>query len=166
MKQQLMQQFGLFWNERDTREKKMLVSATLVVIAALLYIIFLDPAISGRAKLEKQIPELHQQVAEISALSSQQARLASSLNQIIDPVTKESIETSLSTRGIKSQSLSVTDDIVRIQIQTVAYSNIMDWLLESQRASRLTVEEARLVALPENGQVSVTLMLKQQRGGL
>jgi len=102
----------------------------------------------------------------MSALSGQQIKLAASLSQIVEPVTKELVEASLSARGIKAQSLSVTDDIVRIQVQSVAYANMMDWLLESQRASRLTVEEAKVVALPENGQVSVVLMLKQQRGGL
>jgi len=164
--QQSKQQFDVFWNARDAREKKLLTSAVIVIFAAVIYAVFLEPAITGRTKLETQIPELRQQVAEISALSSQQAKLASGMNQVIDPVSKELVETSLSARGIKAQSLSVTDDIVRVQIQSVAYANIMDWLLESQRASRLTVEEARLIALPENGQVSATLMLKQQRGGL
>ncbi|MFZ6686152.1 type II secretion system protein GspM [Undibacterium sp. SXout11W] len=166
MKQQLIQQFELFWNERDERERKLLSSAAIVIILALLYFIFLDPAISGRQKLLTQIPVLRQQVAEMSALSGQQIKLAASLSQIVEPATKELVEASLSARGIKAQSLSVTDDIVRIQVQSVAYANIMDWLLESQRASRLTVEEAKVVALPENGQVSVVLMLKQQRGGL
>ncbi len=166
MKQQLIQQFEMFWNERDERERKMLSYAAIVIVLALLYLIFLDPAISGRQKLQTQIPILRQQVAEMSALSGQQIKLAASLSQIVEPVTKELVEASLSARGIKAQSLSVTDDIVRIQVQSVAYANMMDWLLESQRASRLTVEEAKVVALPENGQVSVVLMLKQQRGGL
>ncbi|MBC3861690.1 type II secretion system protein M [Undibacterium jejuense] len=166
MKHQLVQQFELFWSERDQRERKMLSSAAVVIVLTLVYLIFLDPAISGRQKLQTQIPVLRQQVAEISALSGQQIKLAASLSQIVEPVTKDIVEASLSARGIKTQSLSVTDDIVRIQIQTVAYSNMMDWLLESQRASRLTVEEAKVVALPENGQVSATLILKQQRGGL
>jgi len=166
MKQQIIQQFDLFWNERDARERKLLSAAAFVIVLALVYMIFLDPAITSTGKLQSQIPELRQQVAEISALSGQQIKLAASLTQIVEPVTKEIVEASLTARGIKTQSLSVTDDIVRIQIQTVAYSNIMDWLLESQRASRLTVEEARILALPESGQVSVTLMLKQQRGGL
>ena len=102
----------------------------------------------------------------MSALGGEQARLAAGLTQIVEPVTKEIMEGSLAARGIKTQSLSVTDDIVRIQIQSVGYANVMDWLLESQRALRLTVEEARVLALPESGQVSVTLVLKQQRGGL
>ncbi|MFZ6861245.1 type II secretion system protein GspM [Undibacterium sp. Ji67W] len=166
MKQQLIQQFEVFWNERDERERKILTSAAIVIVLALLYLIFLEPAISGRQKLQSQIPVLRQQVAEISALSGQQIKLAASLSQIVEPVTKELVEASLSARGIKTQSLSVTDEIVRIQVQSVAYANIMDWLLESQRASRLTVEEAKITALPESGQVSVVLMLKQQRGGL
>jgi len=166
MKQELIQQFKAFWNELDARERNMLASAGVFIALTLLYLVFLDPAISGRQKLQTQIPILRQQVAEISALSGQQMKLAASLSQIVEPVTKEIVEASLAARGIKAQSLSVTDDIVRIQVQTVAYANVMDWLLESQRASRLTVEEAKMTALPESGQVSVVLMLKQQRGGI
>ena len=123
MKQQIIQQFDLFWNERDARERKLLSAAAFVIVLALVYMIFLDPAITSTGKLQSQIPELRQQVAEISALSGQQIKLAASLTQIVEPVTKEIVEASLTARGIKTQSLSVTDDIVRIQIQTVAYSN-------------------------------------------
>ncbi|MBK1891571.1 type II secretion system protein M [Undibacterium sp. 14-3-2] len=166
MKKQLTQEFALFWEQRDARERRMLSIAAAVILLALVYQIFLDPALTGRTKLLKQIPVLRQQVAEISALSAQQSKLAAGLSQMIEPITRESVEASLATRGIKAQTLSVTDDIVRLQIQTVAYANIMEWLMETQKSSRLTVEEARFTALPEPAQVNVSLTLKQQRGGL
>jgi len=40
MKQQLIQQFEMFWNERDERERKMLSYAAIVIVLALLYLIF------------------------------------------------------------------------------------------------------------------------------
>lgn len=166
MMKQLKQEFDLFWGQRDARERRMLSIAAVVIVLALVYQIFLDPALTGRTKLLKQIPVLRQQVAEITALSVQKSKLAAGLSQMTEPVTRESVEASLATRGIKAQTLSVSDDIVRLQIQTVAYANIMEWLMETQKSSRLTVEEARFTALPEPAQVNVSLTLKQQRGGL
>jgi type II secretory pathway component PulM len=69
-------------------------------------------------------------------------------------------------RGIKAQTLTSADDIVRLQVTSVAYVNIMEWLLEMQKAARLTVEEAKFTALTEVGQVGVVLTLKQQKSAL
>lgn len=99
-------------------------------------------------------------------MSKQSAQLGNAMSENIDTVSRESIETSLARRSIKAQNLSVNDDVVRFQISTVAYANLMEWLLEAQKSTRLTVEEAKLAALPESGQVSVTITLKQQKNNL
>ena len=165
IRKQLAMQFESFWEQRDAREQKMLSLAAVVIVLACIYLIFLEPALSGRSKLQAQIPVLRQQLAEMTALSAEQSRLNASLNQMVEPVTREIVEASLAARAMKAQSLSINDDLVRLQIPAVAYGNLMEWLVESQKSSRLTVEEIRLNALPEPGQVNVILTLKQQRGG-
>jgi len=166
IRKQMALQFELFWSQRDARERKLLTLAAIVIVLACVYLIFLEPALTGRNKLQTQIPELRQQLAEMTALSAQQIKLNASLNQMVEPITREVVDASLSARSIKAQSLSVNDDLVRLQISSVAYGNLMEWLVESQKSSRLTVEDARLNALPEPGQVNVILTLKQQRGGV
>ena len=89
--------------------------------------------------------------------------LSKTLSEGVAPVSRELIESTLARRNIKTQSLSVSNEIVRFQVNVVAYSNMMEWLLEMQRAARLTVEEIRITALTEPGQVSVVVTLKQQR---
>lgn len=163
MQKLLLEQFAVFWQQREQREQKILIAGAVAIVLALLYSLALNPAMSGIAKLQKSIPLLRQQVAEITLLGTQQAKLSTVLSENVPQVNKESLEAALSRRGIKAQTLSVSDDIVRIQIPSLAYNNLMEWLVEMQKAYRLTVEEARLLALPENGQVSATLTLKQQR---
>ncbi|MEO5353539.1 MAG: type II secretion system protein M [Magnetococcus sp. XQGC-1] len=165
MLQQFLQEYARFWQQRDQRERRLLTGGAAVVVLALIYLICFDPAWSGRNRLQKQIPVLRQQVAEITALQSQYTQLAASVAQFSEPVSREIVEASLATRGIKAQTLNVSDEIVRLQIQAVSYANMMEWLVEAQKSSRLTVEEARFSALPETGQVNVSLTLKQQRGG-
>ncbi|MFZ6658680.1 type II secretion system protein GspM [Undibacterium sp. TJN19] len=159
----LKEQFDYFWRARAQRERTMLISCALLIVLALTYAIFLGPALSGRKQLQNSIPELNQQLAEMTELSKQQTGFAASLSEVITSVNKEQLEASLTRRGIKAQTLGVADEIVRVQITAASYANLMEWLVEMQKASRLTVEEAKLIALPESGQVSATLTLKQQR---
>ncbi|MDO8653631.1 MAG: type II secretion system protein GspM [Undibacterium sp.] len=159
-----IEMINIFWQQRNARERQFLAILTIVISVAVIYLIFVNPAISNRSKLETAIPQLRQQVSEMTAMSGQYAQIATAMTETIAPVTREVIEASLLRRGIKAQTLAASEEIVRLQVATVAYSNIMEWILEMQKAARLTVEEAKVTALPETGQVSVVLTLRQQRG--
>jgi general secretion pathway protein M len=85
------------------------------------------------------------------------------MTESVPVMTRESIEASLTRRNIKTQSLTVVNDVVRFQVNVVAYANLMEWMLEIQRAARLTVDDIKLTALVEPGQVSVVVSLRQQK---
>lgn len=155
--------FGSFWQQRNAKERRLLSIATVLVLFALIYSMLINPALSNKAKLEVSIPQLRLQVSEMAAMSGQYAQIATAMAENIEPVSREVLEASLLRKGIKAQSLTASDDIVRVQISSVAYSVIMEWILEMQKAARLTIEEAKLTALPEKGQVGVVLTMKQQK---
>jgi general secretion pathway protein M len=159
----MAESFASFWQQRNAKERRMLSMATGIVLFALIYWIFINPALTNKAKLEVSIPQLRLQVSEMAALSGQYAQIATAIAESIEPISREVLETSLLRKGIKAQTLTASDDIVRVQISSVAYSTIMEWILEMQKAARLTVEEAKLTALPEKGQVGVVLTMKQQK---
>jgi general secretion pathway protein M len=159
----MAESFASFWQQRNAKERRLLSMATVIVLFALIYWIFINPALTNKAKLEASIPQLRLQVSEMAAMSAQYAQIATAMTENIEPVSREVLEASLLRKGIKAQSLTASDDIVRLQISSVAYSVIMEWMLEMQKAARLTVEEAKLTALPEKGQVGVVLTMKQQK---
>ena len=159
----MVHSFASFWQQRNAKERRLLSMATVIVLLALIYWIFINPALTNKAKLEASIPQLRLQVSEMAAMSAQYAQIATAMTENIEPVSREVLEASLLRKGIKAQSMTASDDIVRVQISSVAYSVIMEWMLEMQKAARLTVEEAKLTALPEKGQVGVVLTMKQQR---
>lgn len=158
-------QFEQYWSEREPRERKTLTIGAVVVVAALFYLAAIDPAYTGRIALEKSIPVQRQQLAEMNALSVQYNQLAPQLSQGIEPVTREMIESALSTRGMKAQTLSVTDDTVKLQIQSAGYGNLMEWVAEMQKSFRLVVEDAKLTAQTEAGQVNASFTMRQIRSG-
>ncbi|MCX7217733.1 type II secretion system protein GspM [Undibacterium sp.] len=164
MKQSMMLEAAAsFWQQRDARERLWLSVGIASIFLAIVYLIFVNPALSNRANLEKKIPQLRLQVAEMAVMSGQYAKIAGEMTADVAPVTREVIESSLQRRGLKAQTLTTADDVVRLQITAASYSNLMEWLLEMQKAARLTVEEIKLTTLTEVGQVSVVLTLKQQK---
>lgn len=165
MKQNMMKEnFAAFWQQRNAKERRMLSIASIIVLSAMIFWIFVNPAISGKAKLDVAIPQLRQQVSEMAVMSGQYAQIAAALTGNSEPVTREMLEASLLRKGIKVQSLTVSDDVVRLQVASASYSSIMEWVLEMQKAARLTVEEAKVTALPEKGQVGLVLTMQQQKG--
>lgn len=153
-----------FWNARDARERKLLAAAIAVLTIALVYLLLIDPALSGREQLNKNLPALRQQVAELQALSKEAGNLSAKGAQAVVPLSKESLETSLERKGLKPQNLALTGgDTVRVQWAAVPFAGVVNWIDEMQRTALLSVVEANVTALPEAGMVNATLTLRQQK---
>jgi general secretion pathway protein M len=63
------------WLARTEQERRFLAIGGAVVLAALLYLLLVDPAIEGRAQLRRQLPQLRQQAAELQAMAQEAATL-------------------------------------------------------------------------------------------
>lgn len=160
---ELISELKSSWERRELKERRILSLVALLILASVIYLLGFEPAIANRQSLEKSIPQLKQNAAKMTDLAAQYSGLAKSIAEGVAPITREVVESTLSRRNIKTQSLSVTNEIVRFQANVVAYASLMEWLLEMQRAARLTVEEIRITSLTEPGQVSVVVTLKQQK---
>jgi general secretion pathway protein M len=151
------------WNKRELRERRILIGVGMLVVASLLYLFAVQPAYTNIKDLENSTPALKLQAANMANMASQYGELSKTIAENIPPITRETIESTLARRNIKTQSLTVSNDIVRFQVNVVAYANLMEWILEMQKAARLTVDEVKLTSLTEAGQVSAVITLRQQR---
>ncbi|WMW79092.1 type II secretion system protein GspM [Undibacterium cyanobacteriorum] len=163
MMQDFLEQWRNSWEKRAPQERRILTIVAVLIVASVIYLVGIAPATQNRTQLEKSIPEMKQKAAQMNELVVQYKGLASSVADGVAPVTRELIEPTLVRRNIKTQSLSVTGELVRVQANVANYASVMEWLLEIQKAMRLTVEDIKITALTEPGQVSVVVTLKQQR---
>ena len=161
----LKQSLSAFWSERNAREQNMLAIAAVVVVLGLLYALFIDPALSGRTDLEKKLPGLRQQAAEVQALSKEASALGGKTSAAPPTaMTRESIETSLSRKGLKAQSVTVSGELAKLQLNGVPFSSTTEWLAEVQKTARMSVVEAVVEAQQQPDMVNANLTLRQQRG--
>ena len=155
-----------FWSERSVRERKQLLLMACVILLALLYLVLIAPALSGRAQLRKSLPELRQKSADMQQLLRESAALSATILPPPTLLSKDSIDITLAAHGLKAQSIIVTEDVVRLQLNAASFAALVDWLADVQRSARLSVIDASIVAQPTRDSVNVTMTLRQQKNEL
>jgi len=153
-----------YWNERQPRERAMLAAGAAAILLAIVYLLFLNPALSGRDQLRKSLPQMRQQAAELQGMARQVAELGAAGATPVAPVTRESLEGSLARRNLKAQSVVVGGDMIRIQLQGVSYAAVVGWLDEMQRSARVSLTEGSFEAQAALDTVNASLTLRQQKG--
>ena len=160
---QSRQSFSEFWAARNARERAMLLAATAVTAIGLIYAIMVDPAMTGREQLNKNLPVLRLQVAQMQALSREAAVFSSKSAQPMAAITRENIEAALARKGLKPQSVMLTGNLAKVQFTAVSFAAMLGWLDEMQKSAHLAVVDANIVSLAQSGTVDATLTLRQQR---
>lgn len=158
---QSRQSLSEFWMARDARERAMLTVAAAAVALGLFYALLIGPALNGRDRLNKSLPELRQQVALLQALSKEAAALSAKAASPVTALSEEGIKTALVARGLQPQGVTLTGDLVKVQLASVSFAGTLEWLDEMQKTARLSVVDANFVALAQSDMVNATLTLRQ-----
>jgi general secretion pathway protein M len=161
---QVKDQLALYWLARTEQERKFLGAGAAVLLVALVYSLFVEPALSGRAELRRQLPELRQQASQLEAMAQEAAQLARRTPPQVAPMTRASVAASLAARSITPEALSVTGNYAKLQINSVSFANLYGWLDAQRREHRIGVQDAQVSAQSPEGQVDATLTLHQNTG--
>jgi general secretion pathway protein M len=161
---QLRERLAVYWLARTEQERRYLAVGGAVAAAALVYALFIGPALSGRAQLQKELPQLRQQAAQLQAMAQEAGALAGQPAVQVSPMTKESLTASLAALSITPQSVSMTGEFARIQLAGVSFANLVSWLDAQRRENRISVQEAVVTAQAPAGQVDANLTLHQDAG--
>jgi general secretion pathway protein M len=161
---QYRERLTALWLARTAQERRFLAVGGAVVLAAFLYLVLVAPAVEGRAQLRRSLPQLRQQAAELQSMAQEANNLARAPTIQVAPLTREAISAGLDGRGLKPQSLSVTGEYIKLQLNNVPFATLAAWLDEQRRANRVLVQDAVITSLPAAGQVDAVLTLRQNAG--
>ena len=162
---QIREQLSIYWLARTEQERRFLGGGAAVALLALIYALAVAPALAGRVRLQKELPLLRQQAAQLQALALEAGELARQTPPPAAPMTRDGLAAGLAARGIKPDSLTMNGDYAKLQLSGVAFANLAVWLDAQRRESRIAVQEAALTALAVPGQVDATLTLRQAGSG-
>lgn len=162
---QVKDQFSLYWMARTEQERKFLSIGAGVALCALVYALFIGPALDGRAELRRALPEMRLQAAAMQALALEASELAARPAPQVTPMTKESLTASLAARSITpTQPVTITGDFAKLQLNGVAFANLYSWLEAQRRENRITVGDIALTAATPLGNVDALVTLRQNTG--
>jgi general secretion pathway protein M len=150
------------WRSRSARERS-IVGTGLVVLAVLLVVALAWlPLERTRARLAAEMPVLR---ASVSALErdAEEVRRVRALPPII-PANPAPLAPLMAAnawaRELPGVQLTVPDEKhVRLAGADIAFTALLDWLTNAQATHGLSVESARIDALPTPGRVRAELVL-------
>ena len=155
----------VFWDARSEQERKLLSLGGSVAALALVWATLIAPAIEGRAQLQKSLPQLRQQAAQLQALAAEAATLGGAAPVQLVPMTSVILNGSLKARGLTAQSVGVTGEFAKLELRGVSFATLVQWLDALRRENRIAVQEASITAQAVPGIVDATLTLHQGPGG-
>jgi general secretion pathway protein M len=161
---QLKERLAVYWLARTEQERKYLAAGAAVVVLALVYTLFIDPAIGGRSQLRRELPQMRQQAAQLQAMALEAGELARQPVPQPVPMTRDALAASLKARGIEAQALTMTGEYAKLQVSGVSFANLVAWLDAQRREHRISVQDLNATALATPGQVDASLTLHQNTG--
>ena len=161
---QLKDQLALYWLARTEQERKYRAVGAIVVFAALVYMLFMAPALSGTEQLRAQLPQLREEAAKMQALAQEAGELARQPAPQVTPMTKETLGASLASRSLTPTSLVVSGDFAKLQLNGVPFAGLYGWLDAQRRENRIVAEDVAVTAGSPAGQVDAVLTLRQNIG--
>lgn len=152
-----------YWNEREARERRLLAFGAIALLLALIYLFGIAPAASGASRLRRDLPELREQALSLQAMAREAQSLSTGASQPASLTTQEGVEAALTRKGIKPQSVVVTGELVRVQLNNASFAGVLDWVDEMQKVARLSVVETSFTAQAQTDIVNATVSLRQPK---
>jgi len=154
-----------FWGERTEQERRFLAVGGIVVALGLVYGLLVDPALTGRDQLRKELPLLRQEAAELQALASQVAQLSAQPPAPSAPLSRDALNAALTKEGLTPQNLVMTGEYIKLEFKGVPFAALVTWLDAARRENRVVVQEGTVSAQSAAGTVDAALTLRQTAGG-
>jgi len=161
---QLRERATLYWLARTEQERKYLTVGAATVVGALVYMLLIGPPLEGRAKLNAQLPQLRVEASKMQALALEAGELARQPQLQVTPMTRETLNASLTARSLAPTSLVMSGEFAKLQFNGVAFAGLYSWLDAQRRESRIDVEEIGVTAGTPAGQVDAVITLHQNTG--
>lgn len=151
-----------FWEQRQPRERAWLAGAAGLLAAALVYLALIEPAFAAIARLQRSLPNLRAQSAELQsllaesrALRSRPAVAASGAQQM-----QPAVEQSLSGAGLKAARIvPLSGGALQLTFSDVPYAAWSGWLARAERelGMHAVAVTARATQAPGNADIELSL---------
>ena len=150
--------FFQIWTERSQREKILIIFLAITALSILWLSLLVIPNLNGIQNGKRDLPILQERLKEIEALSKKLEN--SNLYTTKDPdKLQNQLLQSMQKKGFLGAEVSVTDDSYHVEITSIPFLDLVQWLMSTEYDTGLSISEGiiRVTDLPEYVKVSITL---------
>jgi general secretion pathway protein M len=162
-----MEALKQFWSERAPRERAILLVGGVLLALVVIYLVAIEPAWTGIARLEKSLPQQRANAAELETLLAEvkatKARPAVATMSASDA--RSALEQSLTRAGIKaSRIVPLSDGDIQLTFADVPVGRWAPWLAGVERELGARSTAVMITGRPATpGNVDVELALRLAR---
>jgi len=152
-----------FWLERAPRERQLLLAGAVFLAAVLLYLVAIQPAVSGVARLQRVLPQTRLQAAQLEALvtEAKSLRAQPSVAAAGQADARASLDASLLAAGLPtSNNAPIVNGEVRLVFTNVPFGKWAAWLAGAERTLGVHAAAVRLKAAAAAGAADIELTLR------
>ncbi len=132
------------WDALGTRERRLVLGATVVVVIALLWWIALGPALATLRLARNQHLKLDAQMQQMQSLKAQ-ANTLTALPKVSTEDARRALESSLKQTLTASAQMVVVGNRATVTLKGAPPDALAQWLLQARINARATPTEVRLV---------------------
>ncbi|TEU47170.1 type II secretion system protein GspM, partial [Burkholderia cepacia] len=134
--EQLNQTLAQFWGERSPREKMLLGWGGAVLAVAIAYSVLWSPAQEGRARIQRELPTMRRELAQMTAQANEAKSLAAAAQGVAPTglALTDALTAALSEHGLQGAQVQLAGNGVPIQMKNVAFPARTHGLDVSRRA--------------------------------
>ena len=135
-----------WWQGLARRERMLVAAAAVIVLAALVYLLAVEPAWKARARLAVELPRLRAQAAEVEALALEARQLAKrGAAPASAGAAKTALEQSLAAARFRDARVTALDERrLSVNVQAAAVAPWLAWLDQVARESRLRIARVQM----------------------
>ena len=156
------------WASLAPRDRRMLVIAGAFLGVIIFWQLLLEPAWVGRQRLEKSLPKLRAEVAQMDSLAAEARELANAAEAPAESVAQVTtrLEQSLAGRGMDKEMAKVQaqGDIIEVRFHQAPFENWVFWLDGAVRETRTRIVDLS-VTRESPGVFSGRIALEMARRG-
>ncbi|HEU4621720.1 MAG TPA: type II secretion system protein GspM [Burkholderiaceae bacterium] len=136
------------WHAMETRERRLVAIALAVVAGAIVYLVAIEPALNGRAKLQRELPKLRSEAAELAGIASVASQRPVSRRPANETELRRAIEAALGPLASKA-TVTTSGTSVVVKFERLAYPAVASWASRIVRETGARIESAKVTPSSE-----------------
>jgi len=135
-----------WWQGLARRERMLVVAGSALALAALVYLLAVEPAWKTRVRLSSELPRLRAQAAEVAALAEEARQLGRrGTAPASAAAARSALEQSLAAARFRDARVTALDERrLTVNVQAAAVTPWLSWLDQAGRESRLRLARVQM----------------------